>query len=179
VSVGAVTTLAALLRSGRIAPALALVGAIVGLSACGSGDDGTIPPDDAESLLTALEQVQQDVDNGDCSVAQTDATQFVGQVDALPKEVGVEVKNVLREAGENLRDMTGDPDQCKEPDTGPSGDTGFVPTTSTSTTTTTSTEPPEEDQTPPEQPPNEGGSGQEDNPNPGGGTGGDSGGTEG
>ena len=177
-SVGAVTTLAAVLRSGRIAPALALVGAIVGLSACGSGDDGTIPPDDATSLLDSLEQIQQDVDNGDCSVAQTDATQFVGQVDALPKEVGIEVKNVLREAGQNLQEMTGDPDKCKEADTGPSGETGFVPTTSSTSTTTTTTTTSTEEESPPEQPPNEGGNGapgQEDNPNQGG----DSGGTEG
>jgi hypothetical protein len=182
VIVSAVTRLAAVLRSGRIAPALALVGATIGLAACGSGD-GTIPPDDADQLLSALEDVQRDIDNGECSIAETDATQFVGLVDALPKEVGVEVKDVLRQGGESLQQMAADPEKCTEPDTGASGATGFTttappPTTSTTTTETTTTE---TDEPPPEQPAGEGGGGNgppgnEGNPNQGGG---DSGGTEG
>ena len=113
----------------RLAATAALAAAVLGLAACGSSDDGTIPPDDAEAMLATLSSVQENVDNGECTSATTDATQFVETVNLLPKDVGAETKEELRAAGENLVEMTQDETKCAEPgedpvedpDTGASG----------------------------------------------------------
>ena len=97
----------------RLAIALAL--AALGLAACGS-DDGNIPRGDAEALLATLGEIERKVQAGECSSAHTDATQFVGQVEQLPKEAGTETKEMLRQAGRNLIELTQDPEQCSEPD---------------------------------------------------------------
>jgi hypothetical protein len=106
-------TIRSALAAGAAATALGL-----GLGACGSDSDGTIPPDQADALLAALTQVQESVEARDCTAAQTDARQFVEQVNALPREVGEETKNTLREAGNNLVAQTQDPAKCEEPDDG-------------------------------------------------------------
>jgi len=108
--------------STRLALALAL--AALGLAACGSGDEGTIPRSDAEALLATLGEIEQKVQTGECSSAQTDATQFVAQVDQLPKDVGMETKEMLRRAGRNLIELTQDPEQCSEPEVPDTGATG-------------------------------------------------------
>ena len=112
---------------GRSPLALALAIVAMGLGACGSGDEeGTIPASNAEAMLATLAQVEENVNNGDCTSAQTDAQQFVTLVDGLPKEVGESVKADLREAGDNLVSKTQDPEQCQQPedDTEPPPDTG-------------------------------------------------------
>ena len=180
-----VTTLAAVLRSGRTAPALAFAGAVVVLGACGSDDEGgTIPPENANAMLAQVDRVQSNVDEGNCSLAAGSVQQLRDQVDALPSDTGVETKSELFRLVDNLDELVHDPDQCEEPDTGATGET-TVPTTTTPTTTsttTTTTAPPEEE-APPEQAPEEGNGppGPEGNPNEGGNSGNDSGsgGTEG
>ena len=112
---------------------LVVVLSALGLSACGSGDDGTIPPGDADALLATLSSVEDSVEAGDCTTATTDATQLVSQVDLLPKEVGEETKSELRDAANNLVALAQDPTKCEEPeeeqttttDTGATGDFGF------------------------------------------------------
>jgi hypothetical protein len=184
VSVCPITTLAAVLRSGRTAPALALAGAALLLGACGSDDEGgTIPAENANAMLGQVDRVEANVEDGNCSLAAGAVSQLRDQVDALPAETGAETKGELFRLVDNLGELVDDPDQCNEPDTGATGETSVptTPTTTTSstTTTTTSTPPPEEEQeeAPPEQPPGEGNGA----PGPGGNDsgGGDTGGLEG
>lgn len=158
-----ITRLASVLRSGRIAPALALVGATAGLAACGAGDGaGTIPPQSADAMIEQLDRVQSNVEDGNCSLAAGAVSQLSQQVNLLPIQVGTKTKDELRRLVGNLGELVNDPTQCKEPDTGPSDETSVATTsstttppptsTTTSTTTTTSSQPPD-------QPPNEGGNG--------------------
>jgi hypothetical protein len=103
----------------------------VGVSACGSGDEGTIPSSSSDELLAILSDVEANFEDGVCGPAQTDATQFVVQVNGLPKEVGFEVKDSLRQAGENLVSLI--ETECQEPDepspapppSGATGEAGF------------------------------------------------------
>ena len=109
-------------RSPRSALAAGAAFAVLGLAACGSGsDDVTIPQDNADAMLAELEELEAAVEADDCTAAVTDATQFVATVNALPKEVGEEVKTELREAGQDLIAKAQDPSQC--------GDTGEQTTT--------------------------------------------------
>jgi hypothetical protein len=108
----------------RLAATAAIAAAALGLAACGSEDDGTIPRDDAEAMLAFLSEVQSAVDAGACTSATTDASQFVEAVNQLPKDVGTETKEELRAAGENLVEMTQDETKCAEPDEDPPPDTG-------------------------------------------------------
>src|SRR5215212_9795146 len=135
------TRLAAMRGQKRLAGALAVVAAAMAISACGSsGDDATIPQDNANQLLSALNGVQSAVDAQDCKLAEERAQAFINSVNALPDTVGADDKEMLRSAGDNLQKLAKDPTQCKpEPATGPSGDTGVEPTTPTTTTPTTTT----------------------------------------
>jgi hypothetical protein len=124
--------------------ALALVG-------CGSSNDGTIPPDDANTLLDNLAAVQSDIAAGDCPLAQGHAQEVVDAVNALPGSVDPKVAGELTRAATHLQELAADPTQCATGATGESGATSTpsttsttesVPTTtSTTSTTTTTTEP--------------------------------------
>ena len=127
-SMGPVTTLAAVLRSGRTAPALALAGAAIGLAACGSSDEGgTIPPEDANAMLAQVDRVESNVEDGNCSLAAGAVSQLRDQVDALPAETGAETKGELFRLVDNLGELVDDPSQCEEPETGATGDTAAAP----------------------------------------------------
>jgi hypothetical protein len=125
---------------GKIRAACVLLVCGVALSACGSSDDdGTIPAANADALLAQLSQVQDAVNNGDCTTATANAHEFVDAVNQLPDTTGADTKAELRSAGENLETLA--KEQCN---TGPTGATGAKPQSSTSstvappTTTTTS-----------------------------------------
>lgn len=180
-----ITTLAAVLRSGRTAAAMALAGAVLFLGACGSDDEGgTIPPKNADAMLAQVDRVESNVEDGNCSLAEGAVSQLRDQVDALPAETGAQTKGELFKLVDRLGELVDDPDQCEEPDTGATGETS-VPTTTTTetptTTTTTSSAPPPEEEAPPEQAPDEGNGppGPAGNPNEDGGGDTGSGGTEG
>ncbi|MGI9020276.1 MAG: hypothetical protein ACR2G3_06160 [Solirubrobacterales bacterium] len=104
-------------RTRRRASALAVtLLCILGLAACGSDEEGTIPPESAEVLLSALSEVEASVQSGDCTSATTDASQFLENVRLLPKQVGEETKADLFEAGNHLVELTQDPAKCQEPE---------------------------------------------------------------
>ena len=118
------TRVLAVLRTGRIALALALAAGGLTLGACGEDDEGTIPPDDADALLQEVDNLQQNVDGGDCSLAAGTADRLFEQVRLLPKEVGQETKQDLFNLVTNLENLVDE--QCaeaSEPDT-PTPDTG-------------------------------------------------------
>lgn len=173
-----ITRLAAVLRTRRICPALALAAALFAVAGCGSGDGGTIPTQDAETLLQGLDEVQASVEDGDCSAAQTNISQLNGAVYALPKEVGTETKEDLRKLVQNLAEMVQEPDQCPDPDPGASGEAGFVPSEPEVTEEPAITPQEPDPGAPPEQSDQEGNGlpGTPGNPNQGGGSSGGVGG---
>jgi hypothetical protein len=174
----------------RLAGALAAVAAAMAISACGSSsDNSTIPPENANQLLSALNGVQSALDSQDCKLAQERANAFVNTVNELPDTVSTDDKEMLRSAGENLDKLAQDPAQCKPPpDTGASGEAGTEPTSTTETstslpTTTTETTTTSTSTAQPEPPSNQGNGGGEPSgggdTGGGGGVGGGSGGTGG
>jgi hypothetical protein len=118
-------------RRRAAATVLAVAALSLGLGACGGSDeDVQIPPENADALLQTLSDIRAKVEAGDCTSATTDASQFIEGINALPKDVGADTKEELREAGENLQAMTQDPSECQdsddeeeapEPEVGPSG----------------------------------------------------------
>ncbi|MDX6581349.1 MAG: hypothetical protein QOI10_533 [Solirubrobacterales bacterium] len=99
------------------------------LAGCG-GDSGTIPPQDANTLLNELKAVRTDVESGDCDTAQQHAQELIGAVAQLPNDVDPDVASELTKASEHLDQLAST--QC----TGASGLTGVQPSTSTTSTTT-------------------------------------------
>jgi hypothetical protein len=194
---GAVFTLAAVLAgavqtfgSPRRAAAVAVMtlALAAGAAGCGSdsSDDVTIPQQNADDMLAALDAVQTACQAEDTTGARTAANDFVQQVNALPEEVGSEAKNALRDAGKNLETLATSSSDCTGgvPEITTDSSTDETTTTSSSTTTeettTTSTETSTEEDTdttttepPPEEPPPDEGNG---GGNQGGGSGGVGGG---
>jgi hypothetical protein len=129
------STLAGVLRSGRISLALALAAGALGLSACGDDEGGTIPPEDADALLAEVDTLEQSVEDGECSLAAASADRLRLGVDQLGKEVGEPTKDDLRDLTDSLQTLVSE--QCDEaqeptetttePPTGASGADGSVP----------------------------------------------------
>jgi hypothetical protein len=151
------------------------------IAGCGSSNDGTIPPSDAENLLTLLSAVQTEAAQGECELARDHAQEFVSAVGNLPPDVDPKVADELDTAATNLDQLAKDPSECTE--TGASGALGDQSTTSTTTTvapeTTTEETTTTEESTTTLEPP----TGQQGEPNPpaggqdqGGSAGGDTGG---
>jgi hypothetical protein len=140
------------------------------ISGCGSSDDGTIPPSDAENLLTLLSAVQTEAAQGECELAQDHAQEFVSAVGNLPPDVDPKVADELDTAATNLDQLAKDPAECTE--AGASGALGDQSTTSTTSTvspdTTTETSTTEEQPTTTLEPPT-GQQGQPDQQPPAGG----------
>jgi hypothetical protein len=111
--------------------ACALAATIAG---CGS-DDGTIPSNDADQLLTQLDAIQSDIESGDCELAHSHAVQLAEAVGQLPSDVDPKVREGLTEASTHVVELSGDPAQCEQT-TGATGETGATSTTTEETTTT-------------------------------------------
>ena len=125
-----ITRLAAMPRRGPIC-LLACVFALA-FASCGSSNDGTIPPDEADTLLSLVAAVQNDAANGECDRAKAHAQELVSEVDQLPNEVDPDVANELAKAATNLEGLS----ETDCTDTGASGETGVATTSTTSSTTT-------------------------------------------
>jgi hypothetical protein len=132
------------------------------LAGCG-GDSGTIPPQDANTLLNELKAVRSDVEAGNCDTAQQHAQELIGAVAQLPNDVDPDVASELTKAADHLDQLAAT--QC----TGTTGLGGVQPSTSTTTTvaptetSTTETSTTTQEQTS-DQPPTEpqgGGNGQQ------------------
>jgi hypothetical protein len=136
-----------------------LVACALGLAACGGDEEGTIPPEAATAMRTALENAR--AAEGNCEAIQEAASTVSNEASQLPDS---EERGAVIEGAENLFQLANEGEQC-EPSgptgtDGPTGDTTDEPAIpeDTAPTDTTPTEPPEDDeQQPPEQPENEGG----------------------
>jgi hypothetical protein len=137
-----------------LVPACAIAAALTG---CGSGDEGTIPQDSANDLLTTLDGIESSLGSGDCTLIPGLVNNFVEQVNALPSEVDDEVERGLTQAAANLVELSQDPGQC-EPVTGqggvePEATSTEAETQTTTTDTETETDTTTDEQTDEEQPP--------------------------
>jgi chemotaxis protein histidine kinase CheA len=97
------TRLAPVPRRTRMICALALAAGTATIAACGSeGIDGSLSPDQSRALLEQVDAVERAVEAQDCTTAETDTQQLIGAINALPAEVGTELKGALRQTSENL-----------------------------------------------------------------------------
>jgi hypothetical protein len=128
----------------------------IGIAGCG-GDDGTIPKDQSEELLGMLNLLQNQIETGDCTLAEGTASKIDEAVGNLSNEVDPEVQDALNKGAEHLAQLT--PEQCVEGGaTGAEGaqttdttdaETSTEITTTTSSSTTTEATSTEEDTTEP------------------------------
>jgi hypothetical protein len=134
--------------------ALAIVACVIGLTACGGGDDtGPIPREQGDLLLAQLDQIESAAQEGLCEDAQATALSFAQGVNDLPPEVEGDLRQALVKASANLEELA--TEQC-DPVSGATGDAGTEPTT---TETTTTTEPTTTETTTTEEPPSNGNQG--------------------
>ena len=130
----------------------------IAIAGCGGNDEGTIPSDQADQLLTQLDAMQNDIETGNCALIDDHAKSFAIRVSQLPEDVDPEVRKGLTEASAQVVDLSDEPGQC-ETVTGASGPEGAEEETTTTeeepttteeeTTTTTTTD--EEEPTEPEE----------------------------
>jgi hypothetical protein len=146
-----------------------------GLVACGSDDEGTIPPDVASAMISALDGARSAEANGDCAAVEAAATKVSNAAAGLGTDVDPQVRDAIVDGAENLHALAQDPEKCASGTTGEEGqetttdtsttDTSTTETSTTETSTTTETKEPKppkpkpepEPNPPPQQPGNEGG----------------------
>ncbi len=132
----------------KISLLAAVFAAALAIAGCGSGDEGTIPSDQSDTLLSLLSSVQNSVETGDCELAQKTAEELVDTVNGLPADVDNEVQGALTRASEQLVNLAQNPEECV--DENASGPEGVETTDTTDTTATESTTTLEETTTPDE-----------------------------
>ncbi len=142
-----VTRLAAMLGRTRIALLLGVFA--IGIGGCGGGEDGTIPTDESEALLSLLSAVQSSVSTGDCDIAEQTAAEVVDRVNNLPSDVDNELQEALTKASQQLVALANNPEECVgEGTSGPEGTDTTEPTTTEEEPTTTEEEPTTTDEEP-------------------------------
>jgi hypothetical protein len=158
----------ALRRSAPMAAAVAIVAAAVG--GCGSSNElpKDIPAASADGLISNLNAVAADCQQGDPLGAESQAAQYERAVALLPDSINPDVLKVLEETGSNLKELAGSKAGCEAGTSGASGLQGAQPTESSTTTQDVATTPattestdtsstPADTQTPPSSPPGGGG----------------------
>jgi hypothetical protein len=129
---------------GRMRNTLLACAVAASLAGCGSGDDGTIPQDEAENLVRTLDGVETALASRDCDEVVAHADEFRDQVNALPADVDTEVRQGLEQGAAHLVELSNEPEQCGSV-TGTSGEQGEQPSSTTTETAveeaTTTTEP--------------------------------------
>ena len=144
--------LAAMLRSKPILAAFCAL-AVAGLSACG-GDkeiEPSIPLEDAQTLAGTLEEVQANVDEQSCFVAQDKVQELQDEIVGLPADANDEVVDALQEGAQNLGGLVESQCEEQEPEPTTTEETTTEETT-TEETTTEDTQPTETQTQPPTQP---------------------------
>ena len=130
----------------QIATCLAVVATALAFTACGedSSDGSKIPKDTADALIEELEEVENNIDEGDCegdsSTAPTALADVRAQVDAA-EGIDPELVADIQELLDRLEDQVND--FCAEQEDGDDEES----TTSSTTTTTTSTDTSDEEET--------------------------------
>ena len=144
--------------------ALAAVATAGGLAGCGGDDEPepSIPLDSATTLVSTLQEVQDNVDVGSCTVAARVAQEFQAELEGLPSSVDQEVIEALQRGSQNLLGLI-EEDCDDQPEETTTTETTTQETTTEETTTEqpTTTQPtePTTPTTPTEPPPDPGGGG--------------------
>jgi hypothetical protein len=127
----------------RLAFTAPLVAAVLAFAGCGGdGVDNAkhgIPQGDAQAILTQLDQIQSQFDNGACNGASAKVRELEGRVEGLPRSVDSDLRRELVNGVRRLDQLVSD--QCQRPE----------PTQTQTTTTPTQTTPPTQTQTTPTQ----------------------------
>jgi hypothetical protein len=144
--------------------AILCLAATAGLAAGCGGDDEpepSIPPDNAVTLASTLQEVQDNVDVGSCLVAADKVQEFQDELAALPSDVNQEVVDALQRGALNLGDLI--ESDCEQPEEETTTEETTTEETTTEETTTEETEPTTTTQpttpTTPTEPPTTGGGG--------------------
>jgi hypothetical protein len=117
-----------LLRPILLALVLAAAAALIG---CGnSGPDPSIPPQNAQTLLSKITEIRANVDVGSCLVAASKTDDLVADIQNLPSSVNSDVRKALDNGANNLKLLLADPSKCQ----------GRTETTTSQTTTPSTTE---------------------------------------
>jgi hypothetical protein len=144
---------------GRLRTTLLTCALAAAVGGCGSGNDGTIPKQDADNLVSVLDGIESDLAAHDCALIPQHVSAFADQVNALPQEVDDEVEKGLIQGADQLIELSKEPGQCEDV-SGVSGATSTEPDTTTtesvessttSSTTSTSTTTQSDEESPPEQ----------------------------
>ena len=127
---------------GRLWKSLLACALAFALAGCGGGNggDGTIPADDASEMLDFLNATETQLASGNCDVAVEQAGLLVEKVDALPADVGVETKDALRRASQNLISLAQGSSACADGDDEEETATTDTETDTTDTDTTDTTD---------------------------------------
>ncbi len=85
------------------------------LASCGSEDEEpTIPADQGDQILAHLDQLEERVNDGECTAAEATARSLQQAIQNLPAEVDGELRETLVRASGNLVSQTRDPDECQD-----------------------------------------------------------------
>lgn len=109
--------------------AMAALACALALAACGGeSDERPIPQGDGDAILAQLEEVEAQVDAGECDAAEATAGAVADAIASLPEDVDGELRQTLITASGRLLEQTRDPDQCvvppePEPEPPPTGTT--------------------------------------------------------
>lgn len=142
-----------------ILTALCLAAAAALVAGCG-GDkkpEPSIPLASAQTLVSTLQEVQANVDNGSCLVAADKVQELQDELAQQPSSVNQDVLDALQRGALNLGDLIDE--QCSQPEQTTTEETTTEETTTEETTTdeTTTTQPPTTTTPPPTTPTTGGG----------------------
>jgi hypothetical protein len=101
-----------------LAPLCALLAAAV-VAGCGGGDDEpkpSIPQENAATLLSTLEEVEANINDGSCLVAADRISRLQDEIQELPADVNEDVSRALQNGADQLSILVEDPDQCDRPE---------------------------------------------------------------
>ena len=131
----AVHRLASVLGKRATLGAMSTIACAAVLAACGEDDETepTIPQEAGDAIVTALDTVEERVDEGDCEGAETKAEGVRDAISALPDDVPADLQRALVQGADNLIQQT--QEQCEPaeeeppppPDTGATGLEGVSP----------------------------------------------------
>ena len=104
-------------------------------SGCGGDEEPkpSIPLENATTLVSTLEEIQANVDNGSCLVATDKVQEFQDDLSSLPSEVNDDVVDALERGSLNLIDLIDE--QCERPEETTTEETTTEETTTEETTT--------------------------------------------
>jgi outer membrane murein-binding lipoprotein Lpp len=122
----------------RVFLATVLVAALV-FAGCGGGSKKTIPQSKAQSFLTQLDTISNQVDNKACTGARAKVQSLKAQVSQLPSSVDRKVKQNLLDGLDRLNQLVAQ--DCTKPPTPTPTVTQTVPTVTQTVPTQTQTVP--------------------------------------